>query len=205
MMNAKVYRVDALRSGMRAGIHEFAVTQAVQTRGTSLPVDRSKDVPSQKVRIEVRLERFQPAEVAFRYPPPGSAGNFSQVLPHLVLRRAGWPWERTCETKPRDCRYEDGASAASRTKEGKGDGENKHGDLEDDRSPEPRLIREVEPEIHGVSTRSAVNSMFLHPTSTTTGCSHPAQFHAMALRQWEGVFVEPFGYPTPIPLLTQWP
>ncbi len=36
-----------------------------------------------------------PSEVAGQFPPPGAVGEFGNVLPHVLLRRASLPWERS--------------------------------------------------------------------------------------------------------------
>lgn len=65
---------------------------------------------SEELQFSIRGERFriQPTQIHSLFPPANSLGEYSSVLPHLILNRTTLPWER--HAKP----YTDGESDAAR-------------------------------------------------------------------------------------------
>jgi len=86
---------------MPSGTYELLIEQELKLRGEkdATPADQSGTIMPQLVSIEVRLERFLPPEILFRYPQPDSTSNFSNVIPHLVLGKPQLPWERTVSSQ----------------------------------------------------------------------------------------------------------
>ncbi|HEX2093696.1 MAG TPA: hypothetical protein VHG28_14940, partial [Longimicrobiaceae bacterium] len=80
------YLLPALRSGGVTVTAAQAVTigDPVQTFATALQLS----VAGPRYRLE-------PGTVASVFPPPGSQGEFTSVLPHVVLASPTLPWQRT--------------------------------------------------------------------------------------------------------------
>jgi hypothetical protein len=62
-----------------------------------------KDVPftsSVDRKVVVRGPQFSllPQDILSVYPPPGSAGPYDKVVPHVILARSTLPWERSPDT-----------------------------------------------------------------------------------------------------------
>jgi hypothetical protein len=73
------------------GEYEVRVQQLVTAdKVTALNASRS-------LKFVVAGPRFvlAPNEVDGMFPPPGASGDFASVLPHVLLRRASLPWERS--------------------------------------------------------------------------------------------------------------
>ncbi|TDC78367.1 hypothetical protein [Streptomyces hainanensis] len=91
--------LDYLRPTLPAGSYELTASQKL-TDGKSTLVDGGEYLPTeqQPVRqtIEVRAPRFgiEPEWLHGCYPPDGSTGLYSDVLPHVTLNRPTLPWER---------------------------------------------------------------------------------------------------------------
>jgi hypothetical protein len=79
--------VGGLRPALTAGDYEISVAQKVSLEGSPWGVKRS---------FQVAGERFSlpPTAVRAVFPPDGSLGDHTDVLPHVVLDRATLPWER---------------------------------------------------------------------------------------------------------------
>ncbi len=79
------------RPGLTSGVYELTATQTLAAPG--VPDGTSY---SRTQRFGVFGERFSLDEedVVSMFPPPGSLGDHSTVLPHVVLRRSTLPWER---------------------------------------------------------------------------------------------------------------
>ncbi|MGW1143473.1 hypothetical protein ACWD6I_00125 [Streptomyces sp. NPDC002454] len=103
--------VDYLVPELAAGIYSLAASQTLTKNGTSVDDAKQPYLPTEKTpvtqAIEVRAPRFglQPEWMHGFYPPDGSVGLYSAVLPHVALNRPTLPWERditSAETKPDD-------------------------------------------------------------------------------------------------------
>jgi len=78
---------------LASGNYKIEVTQQITAGG-----DRS--FPTTLRHFAVFGERFalDPGEVVAVFPPKGSLGEYSAVLPHVILRRSTLPWERKAKT-----------------------------------------------------------------------------------------------------------
>ena len=76
-------------------IVDGAVTYTVRRTGDSLTL--APPPFSAKRRFYVASERFglTPSTVSAMFPPNGSLGDHSNVLPHIILGRSSLPWERS--------------------------------------------------------------------------------------------------------------
>lgn len=75
------------------GSYEISVTQTVSSTSGTVPTTAYE----QTKRFAVTGERFtiNPKDVVEIFPPEFSLGEFSNVLPHVVLNRTTMPWERS--------------------------------------------------------------------------------------------------------------
>ncbi len=98
-------RIDEIRflenhiPGLKAGDYEITVEQEVKhTKITSQnPFTTTR-------KFSVRGDRFalKPTDTQAVFPPAGSLGDHSNVLPHVLLRRSTLPWERSADKNGAD-------------------------------------------------------------------------------------------------------
>src|SRR6516165_8341890 len=80
------------------GDYTLTVTQGVEAKQQiSGKQDFSEEFQKATLRFSVLGPRLNldPQLVNSVFPPPGSVGDHSNVLPHIVLNRSTLPWERT--------------------------------------------------------------------------------------------------------------
>ena len=82
---------DSHRPALAAGAYKATVRHRLVVDGTQV-LNASRDLP-----FVVAGPRFvlAPGEVVSCFPPQGAQGDFADVLPHVLLRRASLPWERS--------------------------------------------------------------------------------------------------------------
>ncbi len=90
------------RPGLSVGDYEISVKPSLSVKGSN----KSTDLPTLlKQEFSIASERFvlNPADISTVFPPAGSVGDHSNVLPHLILKRSTLPWERKADpADPRD-------------------------------------------------------------------------------------------------------
>ncbi|RVU33974.1 hypothetical protein EOI86_22885 [Hwanghaeella grinnelliae] len=97
--------VESHRPALTAGTLTVTVTHtASPATGGTLQAKRRADFAVQAPRFAL-----QPTDIAAQFPPRGASGNFSAVLPHVILRRDTLPWERTARHKDASTGHDDGA------------------------------------------------------------------------------------------------
>jgi hypothetical protein len=82
---------DRHKPGLKPGDYRITVEQSIEADGKISP--ESFSVTRQ---FSVAGPRFtlDPQEIQEMFPPPGSLGEHSNVLPHIILKRSTLPWER---------------------------------------------------------------------------------------------------------------
>jgi hypothetical protein len=85
---------DWHKPGLEPGDYSITVEQSVKAGGKISP-----EVFSVTRQFSVLGPRFNldPQEVKDMFPPPGSLGEHSNVLPHIILKRSTLPWERQAD------------------------------------------------------------------------------------------------------------
>src|SRR5262245_60383406 len=80
--------------GLDAGEYEIVVEQEV----TSSKITSQKPFTTTK-KFSVRGDRFalKPTDTLAVFPPAGSLGDHSDVLPHILFHRSTLPWERRAD------------------------------------------------------------------------------------------------------------
>lgn len=86
----KIEFVARHEPALPSGDYTVTVTQTIEAPG--IPLEAHVTTRN----FSVLGDRFvlQPADVHAVFPPPGSLGEFSNVLPHIALNRSTLPWER---------------------------------------------------------------------------------------------------------------
>ena len=85
---------DWHKPGLEPGDYSITVEQSVKADGKISP-----ELFSATRQFSVLGPRFNldPQEVQDMFPPPGSLGEHSNVLPHIILKRSTLPWERQAD------------------------------------------------------------------------------------------------------------
>ncbi|MFY0570233.1 hypothetical protein ACN28E_41310 [Archangium lansingense] len=89
--DAKIEFLQYEQPPLESGVYDVTVSQTVKVDG------QSRAVPPRTLTFAVLGERFgplAPEDIAAVFPPDGSVGEHSNVLPHISLRRSTLPWER---------------------------------------------------------------------------------------------------------------
>lgn len=75
---------------LRSGEVTVTATQVVEAKGQAQTF-----VAAQRVSVTGARYRLEPGMLASVFPPPGSQGEFTNVLPHVVLSPPSLPWQRS--------------------------------------------------------------------------------------------------------------
>lgn len=101
----KIRFVDYYQTPLNAGTYEVTATLAAPSALQDAIDVKDKDgkttSPSAKVKLHVAGPRFflPPSEIHSVFPPENGAGDYNNVLPHIVLNRHTLPWERLVDGK----------------------------------------------------------------------------------------------------------
>ncbi len=84
--------LDYRKPMLEAGNYTFTIAQAYGD-----PKANAMTTATQTLDIKVRGERLRlrPEQIFAKYPPSGECGNFNDTLPHISLKKASLPWERS--------------------------------------------------------------------------------------------------------------
>jgi len=93
----KVQFLENHRPAMEAGDYTITVQQTITIDNQAGYSD--SEVPQVTRSFSVLGPRFNidPQEIKAVFPPPGSLGDHSNVLPHVILKRSTLPWERNAD------------------------------------------------------------------------------------------------------------
>jgi hypothetical protein len=97
----KIVFLQYQEPGLKAGDYRVHAELSVQSLPASALAAGASDAAGPPYIAEKLLrvsgDRFvlTPGSVDSVYPPEGASGNFSRVVPHVVLNRSTLPWERT--------------------------------------------------------------------------------------------------------------
>src|SRR5262245_32741494 len=92
--DSKIEFIQFHKPSLQTGEYEISASQEIHTKNDSkIP---SKSFPAAR-RFFVLGDRFElkPEAVYSVFPPNGSLGDHSNVIPHVILTRSTLPWERT--------------------------------------------------------------------------------------------------------------
>ncbi|HBE21082.1 MAG TPA: hypothetical protein DEG17_05480 [Cyanobacteria bacterium UBA11149] len=107
----KIEFIQYHKPALKDGDYEITVTQTIESKdGKTIPTstfttDRKSITHETKpIRFSVSGERFdlKPTDIHAVFPPDGSLGEHSNVLPHIILNRSTLPWERQAVTGNND-------------------------------------------------------------------------------------------------------
>lgn len=82
---------------LTSGIYQITVTQSVRTADSS-KIPGSSFSTARRFVVAGDRCAIKPEEFAAVFPPEGSLGDHSSVLPHVLLKRSTLPWERTADS-----------------------------------------------------------------------------------------------------------
>jgi hypothetical protein len=87
----KIEFIQYHRPALKDGDYQITLTQ--QITGEKIPANTSFQITR---KFSVGAERFdlKPTDIHAVFPPDGSLGEHSNVLPHIILNRSTLPWER---------------------------------------------------------------------------------------------------------------
>jgi hypothetical protein len=83
--------------GLKAGEYEITVEQNVNH---SKITDQNHFTTTRKFSVRGDRLSLKPTDVQAVFPPAGSLGDHSNVLPHIILNRSTLPWERSVDQGP---------------------------------------------------------------------------------------------------------
>ncbi|TRU66417.1 MAG: hypothetical protein EWV55_19365 [Microcystis viridis Mv_BB_P_19951000_S69] len=95
----KIEFIQYHRPALKDGDYQITLTQ--QITGEKIPANTSFQITR---KFSVGAERFdlKPTAIHAVFPPDGSLGEHSKVLPHIILNRSTLPWERQAVTGNND-------------------------------------------------------------------------------------------------------
>ena len=97
-MSTPISFTDRHEPGLKSGDYTINVTQSLDVKARSGDPSwiSQETFPKQQRHFSVLGPRFtlDPLEIQELFPPPGSLGDHSNVLPHVILKRSTLPWER---------------------------------------------------------------------------------------------------------------
>ena len=93
-LQGKIKFTDSHQPGLYDGDYTVNVTQSIKSGNTDIELNESI---SSTFKFSVRGPRFtlDPQLIEGVFPPAGSLGDHSDVLPHILLNRSTLPWERS--------------------------------------------------------------------------------------------------------------
>jgi hypothetical protein len=91
--------ISSHRPAIEAGEYRLTVTQKVSGEGIEKPFSEKYEDTKSFV-VQGRRFSLDPSFVFSVYPPHNARGNFSRFLPHLILRRRSFLWERSLFGQP---------------------------------------------------------------------------------------------------------
>jgi hypothetical protein len=86
---------DWHKPGLEAGDYCITVKQSIKA-DPKIPPESFPPVTRQFSVLGPRFA-LEPQDVQDMFPPPGSLGEHSNVLPHIILKRSTLPWERQAD------------------------------------------------------------------------------------------------------------
>ena len=101
----KIEFVEYHQPALADGDYTLSVTQEIEAKKQISDKQNFREVfPDAKLSFSVLGPRFSldPQVIDSVFPPAGSLGDHSNVLPHVVLNRSTLPWERTAVSVKKD-------------------------------------------------------------------------------------------------------
>ncbi|MDY7048632.1 MAG: hypothetical protein RPG89_08440 [Microcystis panniformis WG22] len=98
----KVQFIEYRQPPLDSGIYRVEVEQKVKTEGTDKIPEQTF---SKELTFYVDGHRFAPLTpdaIYAVFPPAGNLGEYSNALPHIILKRSTLPWERTIKSTDPD-------------------------------------------------------------------------------------------------------
>ena len=91
--STKIKFIQYHKPSLEAGEYEIEVTQTIQH--SNKITEQNPFATKQKFSVGGERFTLNPQDIHSVFPPAGSLGEHSNVLPHIILNRSTLPWERT--------------------------------------------------------------------------------------------------------------
>jgi hypothetical protein len=99
----KIEFIQFHRPRLEDGDYEITVTQEIETtESASQTIPKSTFTRTQKFSVLGDRFSLNPQDIHAVFPPAGSQGEHSNVLPHIILNRSTLPWERLADTSKKN-------------------------------------------------------------------------------------------------------
>src|SRR3569832_2809865 len=98
--SAKLEFIEFHQPTLKDGDYKITVKQEIKTKGSDshkIPQD-THFTKTQTFSILGDRFSLNPQDIHAVFPPAGSLGEHSNVLPHIILNRSTLPWERLADT-----------------------------------------------------------------------------------------------------------
>src|SRR5271167_4095707 len=95
---------DRHSPGLTSGDYTITVEQSIESIEPKGKISQKPFSATRHFSVLGPRYTLDPQEIQEMFPPPGSLGEHSNVLPHIILKRSTLPWERLAkpEDKPED-------------------------------------------------------------------------------------------------------
>ena len=77
---------------LEAGDYSIDIQQTIS--GPGIPAGTKSAMPTRTITVAGERFALKPGDIHAVFPPDGNLGEYSSVLPHLILNRSTLPWER---------------------------------------------------------------------------------------------------------------
>lgn len=91
-MPSRIEFLQYHRPTLPAGTYEITLTQTIGSTDGRVP--NTTYTAARRFVVAGERHTLTPADIVSVFPPPGSLGDHSNVLPHIILSRSTLPWER---------------------------------------------------------------------------------------------------------------
>jgi hypothetical protein len=98
VLGGKIEFIQNHQPGLTMGNYTVSVAQAIEAKNQPRAAGNFPETfPTATLNFSVLGPRFtlNPQEIQAIFPPSGSLGDHSNVLPHIILNRSTLPWERS--------------------------------------------------------------------------------------------------------------
>lgn len=94
-MPSRIEFLQYHRPTLPAGTYEITLTQTIGSTNSQIP--STTYTAARRFMVAGERHTLAPADIVSVFPPAGSLGDHSNVLPHVILNRSTLPWERRAD------------------------------------------------------------------------------------------------------------
>ncbi len=93
--STKIQFVQYHQPSLKTGEYQIEVSQKIADKPNKIPANTIFTTELKKFSVAGERFTLNPQDIQAVFPPAGSLGEHSNVLPHIILNRSTLPWERT--------------------------------------------------------------------------------------------------------------